>query len=39
MTGFAALSMPGMPAGAFLLLVTGMINGRLEFHSLLYERA
>jgi hypothetical protein len=38
MTGFAARGLPGLPSGAFLLLVTGMINGRLEFHSLLYER-
>jgi hypothetical protein len=37
MTGFATRNVPGQKAGAFLLLVTAVINGRIEFASVLYE--
>jgi hypothetical protein len=37
MTGFATRNMPGQKAGSFLLQLTAMINGRLEFASVLYE--
>ena len=43
--GFAARNLPGMPTGAFLLLLTGTTNGvfagpvpPFTFFSLLYER-
>ena len=39
MTGFAARSLPGMPTSSFFMLITGVINGRLEFYSLMYEPA
>ena len=37
MTGLATRNVPGQKAGSFLLLLTAVINGRLEFASLLYE--
>lgn len=37
MTGLATRNLPGQKAGSFLLLMTAVINGRLEFASLLYE--
>ena len=37
MTGFATRNVPGQKAGAFLLLLTGAIDGRVEFASVLYE--
>ena len=37
MTGLATRNLPGQKAGAFLLLLTAVINGRLEFASVLYE--
>jgi hypothetical protein len=37
MTGFATLNLPGPRAGAFYLLLTAVINGRLEFVSVIYE--
>jgi hypothetical protein len=38
MTGFATRNVPGQKAGAFLLMLTAVINGRLEFVSVIYER-
>jgi hypothetical protein len=35
--GLAFRDAPGLPSGAFLLLATAMIDGRLEIFSLLYE--
>jgi hypothetical protein len=37
MTGFAMRNVPGQKAGAFLLVMTAVVNGRLEFASVLYE--
>ena len=37
MTGFATRNVPGQKAGAFLLMLTAVINGRLEFVSVIYE--
>ena len=37
MTGFANRNLPGQKAGAFYLLLTAVINGRLEFVSVVYE--
>lgn len=37
MTGLATRNLPGQKAGSFLLLLTAVINGRLEFASVLYE--
>jgi len=37
MTGFATRNVPGQKAGSFLLLLTAVVNGRLEFASVLYE--
>jgi uncharacterized Zn-binding protein involved in type VI secretion len=37
MTGFATRNPPGQKAGAFLLLLTAVIDGRLEFASVMYE--
>jgi hypothetical protein len=37
MTGFAVRNVPGQKAGAFMLMVTAMINGRLEYVSVIYE--
>lgn len=37
MTGLATRNLPGQKAGAFLLMLTGMINQRLEFASVIYE--
>jgi hypothetical protein len=37
MTGFATRDLPGQKAGAFHLLLTGMVAGRLEFASVVYE--
>jgi hypothetical protein len=37
MTGLATHNLPGQKAGSFLLLLTAVINGRLEFASVLYE--
>ena len=37
MTGLATRNLPGQKAGAFMLLLTAVINGRIEFASLLYE--
>jgi len=37
MTGFATHNLPGQKAGAFYLLLTAVINGRLEFISVVYE--
>lgn len=37
MTGFGTRNVPGQKAGSFLLLLTAVINGRLEFASVLYE--
>lgn len=37
LTGLAARSMPGAVANSLLLLITGVINGRLEFVSVSYE--
>jgi hypothetical protein len=37
MTGLATRNLPGQKPGAFLLLMTAVINGRLEFASVLYE--
>jgi hypothetical protein len=37
MAGFASRNVPSQRAGAFLLMVTAMINGRLEFASVVYE--
>ena len=37
MNGLATRNLPGQKAGAFLLLLTAVINGRLEFASVLYE--
>jgi hypothetical protein len=39
MTGLAVRAPPGLPPGAFLLLLTGAIEGRLHVFSILYERA
>jgi hypothetical protein len=38
LTGFATRNVPGQKAGAFLLMVTAVINGRIEFASVVYER-
>lgn len=37
LTGFATRNVPGQKAGAFLLMVTALINGRIEFASVVYE--
>jgi hypothetical protein len=37
MTGFATRNPAGQKAGAFLLLLTAVIDGRLEFASVMYE--
>jgi hypothetical protein len=37
MTGFGTRNVPGQKAGALLLLVTAVINGRVEFASVIYE--
>lgn len=37
MTGFATRNLPGQKAGAFYLLMTAVVNGRLEFVSVVYE--
>jgi hypothetical protein len=37
MTGFATRNPPGQKVGAFLLLLTAVIDGRLEFASVMYE--
>lgn len=37
MTGFATRDLPGQKAGAFHLLMTAVVAGRLEFASVLYE--
>ena len=37
MTGLATRNLPGQKDGAFLLFLTAVINGRLEFASVLYE--
>jgi len=37
MTGLATRNLPGLKAGAFYLLLTAVINGRLEFISVVYE--
>ncbi|HSC14317.1 MAG TPA: hypothetical protein VLI71_04330 [Gammaproteobacteria bacterium] len=37
MTGLATRNLPGQKPGAFLLLMTAVVNGRLEFASVLYE--
>jgi hypothetical protein len=37
MTGFATRGLPGQKAGAFHLLLTAVVAGRLEFASVLYE--
>jgi hypothetical protein len=37
MTGLATRNPPGQKAGAFLLLLTAVIDGRLEFASVMYE--
>ena len=37
MTGFATLDLPGQKAGAFYLLLTAVVAGRLEFISIIYE--
>ena len=37
MTGLATRNLPGQKAGAFMVLLTAVINGRLEFASVLYE--
>jgi hypothetical protein len=37
MTGLATRNLPGQKAGSFMLLLTAVINGRLEFASVLYE--
>lgn len=37
MTGFATRNLPGQKAGAFLLMVTAVVNGRIEVASLIYE--
>ena len=37
MTGLATRNLPGQKAGAFMMLLTAVINGRLEFASVLYE--
>ena len=37
MTGLATRNVPGQKAGAFLLVLTAVINGRLEFASVVYE--
>jgi hypothetical protein len=37
LTGFATRNVPGQKAGSFLLMVTALLNGRIEFASVLYE--
>jgi hypothetical protein len=37
MAGFATRNVPGQKVGAFLLMVTAVINGRIEFASVIYE--
>lgn len=37
MTGFATRDLPGQKAGAFHLLMTAVVAGRIEFTSLIYE--
>jgi hypothetical protein len=37
MTGFASRNVPGQKAGAFMLMLTALIDGRVEFTSVLYE--
>jgi hypothetical protein len=37
MTGFATRDLPGQKAGAFHLLLTAVVAGRLEFASVVYE--
>jgi hypothetical protein len=37
MTGFATRDLPGQKAGAFHLLLTAVVGGRLEFASVIYE--
>jgi hypothetical protein len=37
MTGFATRGLPGQKAGAFHLLLTAVVAGRLEFASVVYE--
>jgi hypothetical protein len=37
MTGLATRNPPGQKAGAFSLLLTAVIDGRLEFASVMYE--
>jgi hypothetical protein len=37
MTGFATRHLPGQKARAFLLLLSAVINGRVEFVSVIYE--
>lgn len=37
MTGFATRDLPGQKAGAFHLLMTAMVAGRLDFVSVVYE--
>jgi hypothetical protein len=37
MTGFATHGLPGQPAGSFYLLLTAVVEGRLEFISVIYQ--
>lgn len=37
MTGLATRDLPGQKAGAFHLLITAVVGGRIEFASLIYE--
>lgn len=39
LTGLAARSLPGTAANSFMLLITGVIDGRLESISVTYEPA
>jgi hypothetical protein len=39
MTGFGTRDIPGQAAGSFLLLLTAVIDGRLEFISVIYQPA
>lgn len=37
LTGFGSQNLPGQPAGSFFLLLTAVINGRIEFISVIYR--